>query len=150
MTSRVSKRVRREQSYWHRVLPERPFLTRDVCGTTPAGPLFPWEQGDLGGLVMDLSAIGLPTTPNSFALKVEGDSMTDAGINDGDTILVEKQEARSGNIVVAVLDGQVTLKRYIVEGDRRFLRAANPKYPDRELIGDWSIQAVAVGLIRKF
>ena len=99
---------------------------------------------------MDLSAVGLPTTPESFALRVEGDSMINAGINDGDIILLERRKAKSGDIVVAVVEGQVTVKRYLEKDGRHFLRAANPKYEDRELTGDWILQAVAVGLIRKF
>jgi SOS-response transcriptional repressor LexA len=99
---------------------------------------------------MDLSAIGIPTTKNSFALRVEGNSMSGAGIEDGDILLVERREPRSGEIVVAVIDGSATVKYFIVDGERQLLRAANPSYPDRELAGDWSIRAVAVGLIRKF
>ena len=99
---------------------------------------------------MDLTAIGIPTSKNSFALRVEGNSMIDAGISDGEILLLEKREARSGDIVVALIDGHATVKYYIIDGDRHLLRAANPNYPDRELSGDWSIRAVAVGLIRKF
>jgi repressor LexA len=99
---------------------------------------------------MDLSAIGIPTTRNSFALRVEGNSMIDAGISDGDILLVEKRAPKSGEIVVAIVEGQVTVKYYLVDGDHHILRAANASYPDRQLSGDWSIPAVAVGLIRKF
>ncbi len=112
--------------------------------------MFPADEGDLGRLVMDLSAIGIPTTKHSFALRVEGSAMAGAGIQDGDILLVEKREPRSGEIVVAVVDGSATVKYYIVDGERQLLRAANPSYSDRELAGDWSIRAVAVGLIRKF
>ena len=136
---------------WQRREP-RDGLTprRRVSGRAGAGSLFPSDEGDLGRLVMDLSAIGIPTSKNSFALRVEGNSMTDAGINDGDILLLEKRDARSGDIVVALIDGHATVKYYIVDGDRHLLRAANPNYPDRELSGEWSIRAVAVGLIRKF
>ena len=123
---------------------------RRVSGRAGAGSLFPADEGDLGRLVMDLSAIGIPTTKDSFALRVEGNSMNGAGIEDGDILLVEKREPCSGEIVVAVIDGSATVKYYIVDGERQLLRAANPNYPDRELAGDWSIRAVAVGLIRKF
>ena len=136
---------------WRRRAP-RDSITprRRVSGRAGAGSLFPAEEGDLGRLVMDLNAIGIPTTENSFALRVEGNSMSGAGIQDGDILLVEKREPRSGEIVVAVVDGSATVKYYIVDGERQLLRAANPSYPDRELAGDWSIRAVAVGLIRKF
>lgn len=123
---------------------------RRLRGKAGAGSLFPSDEGDVGRLEMDLSAIGIPTTKDSFALRIEGNSMIDAGINDGDVVLLEKQEPQSGDIVVAVINGEVTLKYFIIEGDRKLLRAGNPNYPDRELTGDWSIRAVAVGLIRKF
>ena len=136
---------------WRRRAPRDCFTPRRrVSGRAGAGSLFPSDEGDLGRLVMDLTAIGIPTSKNSFALRVEGNSMIDAGISDGDILLLEKREARSGDIVVALIDGHATVKYYIVDGDRHLLRAANPNYPDRELSGDWSIRAVAVGLIRKF
>ena len=136
---------------WRRRAPRGAITPRrQVSGRAGAGSLFPSDEGDLGRLVMDLSAIGIPTTKNSFALRVEGNSMSGAGINDGDILLVERREPRSGEIVVALVDGSATVKYYIVKGERHLLRAANPSYPDRELSGDWSIRAVAVGLIRKF
>ncbi len=138
-------------SNWRWKAPSRGMRTRhQLRGRAGAGSLFPSDEGDLGKLEMDLSAIGIPSKQNSFALRIEGNSMIDAGINDGDVVLLEKRDPKSGDIVVAVIDEQVTLKYYIVDGPRRFLRAANPNYPDRELSGDWSIRAVAVGLIRKF
>jgi len=76
--------------------------------------------------------------------------MSGADINDGDILILEKREARSGEIVVVLLQDQVTLKRYIVEGEKVVLRAENPQYqdilPDDEGL---EIQGVAVGLIRK-
>ena len=135
---------------WRRRFPKLPAPRRHIRGKGGAGSLFPAEEGDLGRLVMDLSAIGIPTTQDSFALRIEGHSMINAGINDGDVLLVEKIEPVSGDIVVAVVDGTVTVKYLIIDGDRHILRSANANYPDRELSGDWSIRAVAVGLIRKF
>ena len=136
---------------WRRRFP-RDTVTprRRLGGRAGAGALFPSDEGDLGRLIMDLSAIGIPTTKNSFAVRVEGNSMIGAGINDGDILLVEKSEPKSGDIVVALIDASATVKYYITDGERRILRSANPSYPDRELTGDWSIRAVAVGLIRKF
>jgi repressor LexA len=62
-----------------------------------------------------------------FALQVKGDSMIDAGIWDGDTVLVRKQEsADDGEIVVALLDGEATLKYLYREGKRVRLQPANP------------------------
>jgi repressor LexA len=121
-----------------------------LIGETPCGPLFPAEEGDLGQLPMDLSAIDIPTTPDMFALRAEGDSMIGAGITHGDVLLIDKREHRSGDIVVVLIGNEVTLKRYLVEKGRHFLRAENPKYPDIDLPADAEVQGVLVGLIRKY
>ena len=72
-----------------------------IYGEVPAGPARPGEEGDLGRLVMDLSAAGIPTTENTFALRIEGDSMSGAGINNGDILILERREPRHGDIVAA-------------------------------------------------
>ena len=65
-----------------------------------------------------------------FALRVRGDSMKDAGIMDGDVVVVTHQNtADNGDIVVAMVDEAVTLKRFYVEKNRVRLKAENPKYP---------------------
>lgn len=98
---------------------------------------------------MDLSDVGIPTTPNTFALRVEGDSMSGAGINDGDIIVREKREPRSGDIVAALVDGHVTLKRYVLKKDGPILQAENPNHEDIIPGLELEIQGVAVGLIRR-
>jgi repressor LexA len=118
-------------------------------GTIPAGHPLPGEEGDLGNLVMDLSPLGIPTTSQTFALRVEGDSMIGAGINDGDVVILEKRREQTGDIVAALLDGEVTLKRYVVEAGKHLLRAANPRFKDIPLNEEAVVQGVAVGLIRK-
>lgn len=65
-----------------------------------------------------------------FALKVQGDSMTGAGIRSGDTaVVVQQPVARNGDIVVATVDEAVTLKRFFREKNRVKLQAENPAYP---------------------
>jgi repressor LexA len=65
-----------------------------------------------------------------FALKVQGDSMTGAGIQSGDTaVVVQQPVARNGDIVVATVDEAVTLKRFFREKNRVKLQAENPAYP---------------------
>lgn len=120
-----------------------------ITGTISAGTPIPGEEGDLGKLVMDLSPIGIPTTSQTFALRVEGDSMIGAGINDGDVVILEKRPHRPGDIVAALLETDVTLKRYVVEDGKHLLRAENPKYRDIQLTGESLVQGVAVGLIRR-
>ena len=121
-----------------------PLPQSDACHLTAAEG---WLE--LGNLVMDLSPIGIPTTTQTFALRAEGDSMTGTGIHDGDIVILEKRPPRSGDIVAALLDAEMTLKRYVVEADKHLLRAANPKFKDIPLNEASVVQGVAVGLIRK-
>lgn len=87
-----------------------------------------------------------------YLLKVRGNSMTGAGILDGDLLAVHKtMEARSGQIVVARLGDEVTVKRLKRKGGRIELAAENPDYPNIEvndLNGTFAIEGIAVGLIR--
>lgn len=65
----------------------------------------------------------------TFALKVQGDSMIEAGINDGDVAIIQKKDiARNGEIVVALIEDEATLKVYFKEADHIRLEARNPKY----------------------
>lgn len=88
-----------------------------------------------------------------YALEVEGDSMVDAGILSGDTVVIQRCDtAENGNIVVALVDSEeVTLKRLRRKGDSIALEPANPAYeirifgPDRV-----QIQGRLVGLVRKY
>ena len=84
-----------------------------------------------------------------FLLHASGDSMTGAGIDDGDLVLIKKQEeARSGDIVVAYIEGEGnTLKRYRQYGNTVFLHPENPKYRDIPL-KDCRIQGVAISVIK--
>jgi repressor LexA len=88
-----------------------------------------------------------------YALEVKGDSMIDAGINDGDVVVIrETSHADDGDIVVAQIDGyEATLKRYRKRGDTIVLEAANPAYEPRVLpVGAVSVQGRLVGLIRTY
>lgn len=70
----------------------------------------------------------------TFLVRVEGDSMRDAGILDGDIAVVDRAIAPAGDkIVVAVVDGEFTIKRLIYRGGRCFLESANPAYAPIEI-----------------
>ncbi len=88
-----------------------------------------------------------------FALEVKGDSMIEAGILDGDTVLIRKaQSASNGEIVVALVDDEeATLKRLRRKGDSIALEAANPAYETRIFGPDRvDVQGTLVGLIRRY
>ncbi len=120
-----------------------------VYGQIAAGMAQDAEPEREGCVSIDIASIGIPRSARTFALKVRGDSMIDAHICHGDTVILEFREPRNGDVVAALIDGETTLKRYVVERGKPFLHAENPDYPDlipaRELI----IQGVLVALLRK-
>ncbi|SLN10085.1 transcriptional repressor LexA [Ruegeria meonggei] len=88
-----------------------------------------------------------------YALEVRGDSMIDAGINDGDVVVIrETKVADNGDIVVALVEDQeATLKRFFRRGNAIALEAANPAYETRVLPEDQvKVQGKLVGLIRSY
>ena len=88
-----------------------------------------------------------------FALEVRGDSMIEAGINDGDIVVIREQStAENGEIVVALVEGhEATLKRFRRRGNMIALEAANPAYETRVLPeGQVKVQGRLVGLIRTY
>jgi len=88
-----------------------------------------------------------------YALEVKGDSMIEAGINDGDIVVIrETKTATNGDIVVALVeDSEATLKRFFHRGNMIALEAANPAYETRMLAQDQvRVQGRLVGLIRTY
>jgi repressor LexA len=88
-----------------------------------------------------------------YALEVKGDSMIEAGINDGDIVIIrEQQDAENGDIVVALVeDAEATLKRFRRRGGMIALEAANPAYETRVFPGHMvKVQGKLVGLIRSY
>ena len=68
---------------------------------------------------------------STFFLRVKGDSMINAGIKDKDLIIVDKSLiAKPGNIVIAMIDGEFTIKRLSIKNDELYLKAENHNYPD--------------------
>jgi len=98
---------------------------------------------------LDISAAVATGRAGVFALRVQGDSMRDAGILDGDAVVVRKQEAaRSGEIVVALVAGEATVKRLRREGRRAFLDPANPAYKPIPVEGETRIVGRVIGVWR--
>ena len=101
--------------------------------------------------------IPVPTTlmgrGEHYALKIEGDSMIDVGIMDGDTVIIQKSDtAENGEIVVALVDGlEVTLKRFRRQGSSIALEPENPAYQTRILpAARVQVQGKLVALMRRY
>ena len=102
-----------------------------VLSRVPAGVPSP-ADGSLAGFT-DLAAL-LDAGPSCYWVRAEGESMTGAGILSGDLLLVDTSvEVRSGDVVVAAVDGDLTVKRYVRRGARVSLLAANPAFAPIEL-----------------
>lgn len=85
-----------------------------------------------------------------FALRVHGDSMMNAGIYDGDLVIVQStQMAKNGDIVVALIGNEVTVKRLMMQENQRYLKAENPEYSDIHPREPWSLQGRVLALIRE-
>jgi DNA polymerase V len=86
----------------------------------------------------------------TFFVRVQGDSMTGVGIHHNDLLVVDRaREPKSGSIVVAVINGELTVKRLKVEGERVWLMPENPRYPPLEIrdgmdLSIWGVVAHAV------
>lgn len=87
-----------------------------------------------------------------YVLQVEGDSMIDDGICDGDLVVIaERKRARSGQVVVALVDDEATLKRYFPEGESVRLQPANREMAPLYVAADrLRVQGVVVGLMRRY
>jgi repressor LexA len=122
-----------------------------VLGRVAAGmPILSSENRE-GEITVDLALFSIRNSQNLFALKVRGESMVNAHIMDGDMLIVRAQaSAQNNDIVVALVDGEATVKRFFAEKNRIRLQPENsamkPLYFER---GDFRIAGKAVGVLRK-
>ena len=111
-----------------KLIPTTKLYGLRVLGSVQAGFPSPAEEELVDTMSLDEYLIDNPTA--SYLLKVSGDSMIDAGIVEGDMVIVDKGKIpRSGDIVVAQVDNDWTMKYMIKRGSSTLLRAANKKYP---------------------
>lgn len=124
-----------------------------LVGKVAAGQPIPRVESCEKNLMFDNALLG--SIGEIFALEVTGDSMINDGIHEGDYLLVRKQpNANNGEIVVAVIDDEVTVKRFYKEQDHIRLQPANdsltPIYLTASEWSDVSVLGVSVGLYRKY
>ena len=121
-----------------------------IYGEIPAGMSVLAEQSAEGHVSLDTSSVNASKNGRTFALRVRGDSMIGAHILDGDIVILEdRKDAQNGDIVAALIDGETTLKRYVMDHGRPYLKAENPEFPDLRPARELRIQGVMVSLVRK-
>ena len=129
---------------------ENQVVELPIVGRIAAGlPIEAIESGENTFYVPKVLAKG----SDSFILEVKGDSMIDAGINDGDFAIIKKQNtANNGDIAVALTnENEATLKRFRKRGDTIALEAANELFETRIYsAGQINIQGILIGLIRRY
>ncbi|PQA79210.1 MAG: peptidase [Curvibacter sp.] len=105
------------------------LLVRFMVNKVTAG--FPSPAEDLGAERLDLSALLVPNPQATFFMRASGVSMVNLGISDQDILVVNKSKRpRHGQIVVASIDGEFTVKKLFKKAGRTKLVAGNPTYPD--------------------
>ena len=121
-----------------------------IYGAIPAGLPQEGAQEEEGCVLIDVNTLGIKPTARTFGLKVRGDSMVGKHIVEGDVAIVEHGvQPRPGDVVAALIDGQVTLKTFLMQRGKPFLRAENSRYPDLIPQQELQIQGVMVALIRR-
>lgn len=121
-----------------------------IYGQIPAGMAVLAEQSIEGHVSLDARTANASRNGHIFALRVRGDSMIGAHILDGDIVILEdRKEVRHGDIVAALIDEETTLKRYVMDHGRPYLRAENPVFPDLVPARELRVQGVMISLVRK-
>ena len=150
---KVLKRLR-EAGYLERTpagrwTPTSRFFERPLADApVPAG--LPTLSGD-SGEACSIDAWLIQQPSRTVLIPVTGDSMVEAGIHPGDRVVVERDtSARPGDVVIAVVDGEFTLKTLAVEDGVAVLKPANPAYPVLRPGDRLQIFGVVVGLIRNY
>ena len=101
--------------------------------------------------VIDFDEYLTPNKESSYILKVKGDSMIEAGIQPGDMVIVEKKASyKPGQIVIANIDGEHTMKYLRKVGDKYHLEPGNKKYKPIYPKESFSIEAVVTAVVRKY
>ena len=121
-----------------------------IMGSIAAGyPDRVEPAGEIGQLQVGIQTVETSNRYRIFALQVSGESMIDAEIYDGDSVIVEPREPRDGDIVAALIDGETTLKRYIHKpGEPPYLKAENEHYPELYPVNELCVQGVAKAVVR--
>ncbi len=131
------------------IAPGRILRGARLLGVVEAGFPSPAEEELLD--IMDFDEYLVPNKEAAYILKVKGDSMIEAGIQPGDMVIVERRQTyKPGQIVIANVDGEYTMKYLRRERDRYYLEPANAKYKPLYPAEHLDIEAVVTGVVRKY
>jgi len=131
-------------------VPTRQFFARPLAESSVQAGM-PVAVTATQGEYFVIDEMLIDTPSETTLIPVKGDSMIEAGIHDGDVAVVEKRNlANVGDIVVAIVDDEFTLKTLDRERGKYILRPANPAYPIIRPQGTLEIFGVLTGLIRKY
>lgn len=132
-----------------RLAPTEAFFARPVVDTVRAGLPQPANDGGHDSLAIDSYLVGRPS--RTVLLLVRGDSMQEAGLLEGDHIVVDRaRPALEGDIVVAIVDNQFTVKYLARDKRGYYLKPGNPAYPMLRPEGELEIYGVVTGSFRKY
>lgn len=132
-----------------RLMPEKSFDEIPLLGTVKAG--IPSTAEDVGFETVDFDTLLVEKKENTFVLEVDGESMIEAHIQDGDLVIVEKaNRARNGDIVIAEVDGEWTMKYFEEKNGKIFLIPANKNFKTITPKESFRIGGIVKGVVRKF
>ena len=123
-------------------------LTLPLFGPIAAGFAAPVEEYAEEQITLEQYLVSNRSA--TFLLRVKGDSMINAGIHEGDLVVVDRaKQPKVEDIVVGVMDGEFTLKRLKKDKGKFYLQAENPEYPDLFALEELKVAGVVVGMMRK-
>ena len=132
-----------------RIVPTALLTEVPVLGFVKAG--FPAESDALTETTMNIDSFLIRKKDSTYILEVDGDSMIDAHIADGDLVIAERtDQAKDGQIVIAEVDGEFTMKYFRKTGNKVWLEPANKKFKPIYPTTDLQVRAVVKGVIRKY
>ena len=132
-----------------KLIPGSDFLGLKMLGTVQAG--FPEFATEVEGESLSLDEWLVHDHDATYLLQVNGDSMIDAGILEGDYVVVERSnDARVGDIVIAEIGDEWTMKYLRKKENKFYLQAANENYPDIHPEDDFKIHAIVRSSVRKY
>jgi SOS regulatory protein LexA len=131
------------------LISKRPMAAVPLLGSIQAG--FPSPAEEELQDVVSLDEYLISNHNSTFIVKVRGDSMIDAGIHQGDLVLIQKNlQPKDGDIVIAQVDGEWTLKYFKQKANKAYLQAANQKYPTIIPRQELVVAGVVIANIRKY